>query len=121
MKILIKMISKIKDIYNYWKNPKYMVMKGVCIDDRCVLFIGAYPTCPHKYKDKEIKIQGYCDEAYLKFLVEFKNQEFTYYKSNKLCTIWTFKELIKWRRLLPKEGYTVLEKKDKEWQHIVTT
>ena len=112
------MVSKVIKAFKYYKNPKYRVMKGLCINSRCVLFIGAYPTFPYKGKREEIKTQGYYDEDFLKSLVEFKNQKYTYYKSNKVITIWTFRQLLKWRRLLPREGHRILEKRNNKWYKI---
>lgn len=114
------MISKVIKAFKYYKNPKYRVMKGGCINNRCVLFLGAYPSFPYKHRAKELKIHGYCDEDYyIKSLIEFKNQKYTYLKRNKLYIIWTFKDLIKWRRLLPKNNHIVLEKRNNKWYKVI--
>jgi len=114
----MNLVSNIIKLYKYWMNPKYRIMKGVCIYYRCILFIGVTPIVPKDIK-REYKIHGYCDEDFYKrHYISFKNQDYTYSKSNKLCTIWTFKQLIKWRRLLPKNGYKCLEKKLSEWIEI---
>jgi len=114
------MIDKIKNIYEYYKNPKYRIMKGVCINNRCVLFMGAYPIKP-KDIAKSYKIHGYCDEDfYNKHYISFENQNYTYSKSNRLCTIWTFRQLIKWRRILPRHGFETLEhnRLTNKWNNI---
>lgn len=103
------MFNKIKYIFNYLINPKYRIMKGMHIENRAIMFLGAYPIKPRDTKD-ELRIHGYIDESYQKLKISFKNQKYTYYKSNKYKTIWTFRELLKWRRLLPKDDSVCLEK-----------
>jgi len=94
-------------------------MKVLCYNNECILFIGAYPTYPNRYKNEQLKLYGYCDEDSLKHLIEFENQDLTYLKSNKVCTIWTFRQLLKWRRLLPKDdNWRVLEKTFNGWKRV---
>ena len=75
-------------------------MKGLQIENRAIMFLGARPITPRDTRD-EIETHGYVDEGYQKRKVSFKNQKATYWKSNMYCRIWTFKGLIKWARKLP--------------------
>lgn len=107
------------ELYKYWINPKYRIMNGIRIENRAIMFLGADPIEPLDTKT-EMKIHGYVDENYQKSKISFKNQKYTYYKSNKYCTIWTFKQLIKWRRLLPKDDSRCLKQNTitRQWQTI---
>ena len=118
---LVVMLSKLKKIFDYYKNPKYRIMKGVRIDNRALLFLAACPITPRNLQE-EYKIHGYCDEDFhRKHYISFKNQKFTYSKSNMLCVIWTFRNLLKWARLLKTNAgdyQKVLEYKNKDWVNI---
>jgi len=109
------MIDKIKKLINYYLSPKYRIMKGIQIDNRAIMFIGAYPIEPRDTVE-EIRIHGYVDDSFQKLKISFKNQTATYYKSNQYKTIWTFRELLKWRRLLPRDDSRVLEKTLTGWK-----
>jgi hypothetical protein len=68
----------------YFFRPKYVVMHGVRIENRTIMFIGAHPQC----KDG---------------IVTFSNRGDAYYASNTHKVIWTHRELHKWRRLIGKD------------------
>jgi len=114
----MNLIDRIKKLYNYYKNPKYMIMKGIQINNRAIMFLGATPISPRD-REEEMKTHGYIDESYQKLKISFKNQKYTYYKSNVHKVIWTFKELIRWRRMLPKNDSRCLEYRNLKWQNIV--
>jgi len=78
----------IADLIDYWFHPKYVIMRGVQMDDRAIMFIGANPVittsdCGNK-------------------MVAFSNHDNQYYMSAMYKRIWTFKELLKVRRLVGK-------------------
>ena len=108
------MIDKIKKSYNYYKNPKYRIMQGIKIDNRAVMFLGANPIKPLDTSE-QLKTFGYIDKEIQEMKISFKNQKFTYWKSKMYCRIWTFKQLIKWARLVGGKGSKVLEYKNNKW------
>ena len=101
----------------YYRNPKYRIMKGIQIQNRAIMFLGANPR-PPKDKARLIETHGYVDDSIQSLKISFKNQNDTYWKSNMYCRIWTFKGLIKWARILPKNGNAVLELKYGKWNKI---
>lgn len=96
----------------YLHRPGYVIMKGACVDDRCLLFLGANAI--------------YSKDDYNNTLVSFSNRKQIYgddryfYYSNKIyIRIWTFRQLIKWRRLLGKSGERVLRKNAlNKWERV---
>tara|TARA_R110002012_G_scaffold275534_1_gene462172 strand:- start:1 stop:291 length:291 start_codon:yes stop_codon:yes gene_type:complete len=76
-------------------------MRGVRIGNRAIMFIGTQPR--------------FIKDAYGNIGVGFKNQDNEFYASNIYKRIWTFKQLIKWRRLIGKNNYAILDKKGSEW------
>ena len=98
-------------------NPKYRIMKGIQIGNRSIFFIGAYPIPPRDTKT-EIEIHGYIDKNAQSMKISFNNQPLTYWKSGIYRRIYTFKQLLRWRRLLPHTGSVVLEKRFHKWDRI---
>ena len=76
------------DIIDYWLHPKYVVMRGVKIDNRMIMFIGAHPV--------------FSKDEYGNKVVSFSNVNSAYYAKAIHKRIWTFGELRKWRRLIGK-------------------
>ena len=114
------MLTKIKKCIEYLINPKYVVMKGIQIDNRAIMFIGARPTAPYD-KKREIEIHGYVSEDTQKLKISFENQKYqTYWKSNKYKTIYTFRELMFWVRLVGANGYKTVQynKLKFKWEKI---
>ena len=110
------MLNKLINLYSYWKNPKYRLMKGIKIGNRSIMFIGANPIEPRD-TTKELKIHGYIDEKHQNRKISFKNQTETYWKSNKVKAIWNFKELMYFRRIIG-TGYKCLEYRKGKWRSI---
>ena len=75
--------------------PKYLVMRGVRVGNRMILFIGSHPE--------------YSRDEYGNKVVRFSNRSGEYYQSNIYRKIRTFKQLIKWYRLIG-SGSRVIEK-----------
>jgi hypothetical protein len=63
-----------------------VVMKGLQMGNRAIMYIGAHP---------EFKKDDYGNSV-----VSFKNCKNEYYSSNIYRRIWTFKQLLRWRRLV---------------------
>lgn len=82
------MLNDLLCFFRYYRNPRYVVMKGLSIENRALMFVGANPT----FKKDE----------YGSSVVTFTNHDLEYYPSNIYKRIWTFKELMRWRRLLGK-------------------
>lgn len=80
-------------------------MKGLGIDGRFIAFIGAHP---------EIKINEYGNKE-----VSFSNRRCNYYYGNVYKKIYTFKDLIFWRRLL---GHDIkyIKKQGKTYVRVIT-
>jgi len=95
-------------------------MKGIQIENRAIMFLGARPI-PPKDRKREIETHGYVDEGYQKLKISFENQKYTYWRSSRYKIIWTFKDLIRWRRMLPKDDSRCLEKVKGQWQKIKKT
>ena len=76
------------DLIDYWLHPKYVVMRGIKIENRMIMYIGANPV--------------YSKDDHGNKTVSFSNCDFNYYATNIYKRIWTLKELIKWRRLIGK-------------------
>ena len=76
------------DIIDYWLHPKYVVMRGIKIEKRMIMFIGAHPVCAETLSGDKI--------------LRFSNNDATFYKDNIYKRIWTYRDLIKWRRLIGK-------------------
>lgn len=92
----------------YYKNPKYVVMKGCRVDNRQVMFIGSHPTVI--VNDYGVKI------------IKFKNVKGDYYFNNIYKRVWTFKELLQWRRKIGSQkvvGWGVLELREGKWEKII--
>jgi len=90
-------------LIKYYFRPKYVVMKGVQIENRAIMYIGAHP---------EFKKDDHGNSV-----VNFKNCKHEYYASNIYLRIWTFKSLLKWRRLTGR-GTRVLSKNCFKWQRV---
>jgi len=76
------------DFIDYWLHPKYVVMRGVKIENRMIMFIGANPVFFETLSGDKI--------------LRFSNNRSAFYKGNIYKRIWTYRELIKWRRLIGK-------------------
>lgn len=81
------------------KNPKYLVMKGIQVEDRFIAFLGANPV----YGESEFGVKT----------VTFSNQKYEYWASNTYKRIYTMRELYFWRRLLG-SGTKVITKRKKK-------
>jgi len=103
------MIKWIIRLLKYVYNPRYVIMQGVRIDNRAIMLLGARPCEPKDTKD-EMRIHGYIDKEAQRLKISFENQDYTYWKSNRYKIIWTFKELIFWRKMLPSGNSKCLEK-----------
>lgn len=86
----------------YYLKPRYVIMKGISIEDRAIMFIGAHP----KFEKNNIGQR----------LVTFKNRRNKYYASNIYKRIWTLKSLIKWRRLIGKNNKCIVRKNFKHYR-----
>lgn len=73
-------------LIKYYFRPRYVVMKGLQIDNRRVMFIGA--------------VQAFSKDDYGNSVMNFKNSPHRYYADKIYKRIWTFRQLMKWRRLL---------------------
>jgi len=85
--------------------PKYVIMKGIQIDNRAIMFLG-------------INTKLTKEKLYNHNVLEFSNHSSQYYTSNIYKRIYTFKQLLKWYRLLGKKDSKCLEYKSFKWQHI---
>ena len=115
--MIAKLIKCIKHYLEYKSNPRYVIMQGIQIDNRAIMFLGARP-CEPKDRRRELDIHGYVDESAQRLKISFENQELTYWKSNRYKIIWTFKELMYWRRMLPNNNSKCLEKTNGKWHTI---
>ena len=117
--MLKKLILKIKKVILYYKNPKYVIIKGVSNGNRAIMVLGARPLKKSHQVDKDIRTHGYATDIVLNHTISYENQkDLSWYKSNIYLTIWSFKELLYWRRLLPNNGYKCLEYKNGKWNKI---
>lgn len=102
--------EKLKPIFNNYTNPKYRIMKGIQIENRCIMYLGAHPIKP---RDGQSKSTIY---------ISFKNKKGIYLRSNTYKKIHTFKQLIRWVRLLSDGNRCFnskcLEYKNFEWNQI---
>ena len=80
-------------------------MKGIQIDNRAIMFLGI---------DTELGKEKYYGSSILKF----SNMTSKYYPSNIHKRIYTFKQLLKWRRLLNRTNSECLEYRNFKWQKI---
>jgi hypothetical protein len=92
-------------LIRYYFRPRYVVMKGLQIDNRAFMFIGARAT--------------FLKDEYGNSIMSFSNNEHQYYTDRIYKRIWTFKQLMKWRRLLGKE-MKVVEHRNFRWQELKT-
>jgi len=76
------------DLIDYWLHPKYVVMRGIKIENRMIMFIGSNPVFSETLSGDKI--------------LRFSNNSAAFYKDNIYKRIWTYRELIKWRRLIGK-------------------
>ncbi len=76
------------DIIDYLLHPKYVVMRGIKIENRMIMFIGSHPVFSETLSGDKI--------------LRFSNNNAVFYKKNIYKRIWTYRELIKWRRLIGK-------------------
>ncbi len=74
------------ELLRYYFRPRYVVMKGIQVENRAIMYIGANP----KFKKDDFG----------NTVVSFSNCTSEYFASNIYCGIWTFKSLLKWRRLI---------------------
>lgn len=114
-----KIINRIRGILSYYKNPKYVVIQGITNNNRAVMSLGARPLeIPNIYYE-EIRIQGYCDKSIQEDHISYQNQPgLSWHKSRIYVKIWSFKELMRWRRLLPSKGFRTLENIRGKWYKI---
>lgn len=96
------MVECIKKFINYYKKPKYIIMKGIQIQNRAILFIGVDADFSREHE------------------VKFSNHKQPYWRSNILKRIWTFKELLEWRRKLPENSSRCLAQNiiTRKWENI---
>ena len=112
------LLDKIRNALEYRKNPKYRIIMGIANENRSILSFCAYPIKPYWYNE-HFTTYGYYKEDVLENCISFKNQpKLTWYKTQPTIVIWTFKDLLKWRRLLPKTGFKCLQKVDGVWNKI---
>jgi len=93
----------IADIIEYYFKPKYVVMKGIGIDNRAIMFLG--------------NVKQYGSDSYGNKTIKFKNQKYEYYYSNIHERIWSSKRLKHWRRLIG-DDTKCLQKIKGEWVGI---
>ena len=86
---------------DYYRKPKYVVMKGISVGNRSIMYIGANPT---------FRVDDYGNRV-----VTFSNCKHEYYASNIYRRVWTKKALIKWRRLIG-DDTRCLVKTGLKWQ-----
>lgn len=117
--MFVKITNRIRAILSYYKNPRYVVIQGVTNGNRAVMSLGARPLeVPNIYYE-EIRIHGYCDKTVLENCISYQNQpNMSWYKSRIYTRVWSFKELMRWRRLLPSKGFRTLEKIGGKWYRI---
>lgn len=85
--------------------PKYVVMKGIQIENRAAMFLGINPV--FSYDD------------YFGWVVNFSNKKGSYYPDKIHTIIWTRRSLRKWRKLLSKNGDTsILAREFFVWSKI---
>lgn len=83
------MKSKLNDLLYlaaYYFRPKYVVMKGLQIENRAIMFIGAHPK--------------WASDDYGNAVVRFKNCKYEYCRGKVYRRIWTMRGLRKWRKLV---------------------
>ena len=92
----MKIIENIKTYLEYRKYPKYFVNRGVCVYDRCYFSLYKNPQ-QHPEYDWCYSVESLCMfDAKVRWI---RNNKFGYPKDNLYKRIWTFKELIRIRRL----------------------
>jgi len=84
--------------------PKYVIMKGVQIENRALMFLGINPVFSH---DKSFG-----------WIVTFSNIDQSYYADNIYKIIWSRKSLRKWQKLLGRYGSAVLAREFFIWSKI---
>jgi len=93
--------SDLNDLLSYFL-PKYLIMKGIQIDNRTIMFIGAHPK--------------YAVDDYGNKILTFSNTDTTaYYASNIHARIYTLKGLRKWRKLIGRRNQRCLSKVFFSW------
>ena len=88
------------DLIDYYLNPKYVVMKGIGIDNRAIMFLGVT-----SWRGKD----GYGNKV-----IKFKNQKYEYYYNKIYIRIWTIKQLKHWRKMIGVDT-RCLEKRKGKW------
>ena len=76
------MINRARECFKKLLYPKYVIMKGVQIENRAIMFLGI---------DTELV---YDDYGYPE--LKFSNMKANYYRNNIYKRIYTFKELLTW-------------------------
>ena len=84
--------------------PKYVVMRGVQIENRALMFLGVNPAFSH--------------DPNFGWVVTFSNKGRSYYADSIYKIIWSRKSLMKWRKLLGKRGSAVLARELFVWNKI---
>ena len=111
--------NKLAKAIEYYKNPRYVIIKGVTNDNRAIMSLCARPVYPPHIYQESITIYGYCCDSVLDSYVSYKNQKkLSWHKDKVYKKIWTFKELRKWRKMLPPTGFRCLEKINIKWKNI---
>ena len=98
----IKMV--ILNFNKFFAAPKYIVMQGIAINNRILLFIRHNPI--------------YSKDLYGNKIITFDGDKNTYYADNIYRRIRTMKQLIFWSRLLGKSRFSVVEKIGRRFKRI---
>lgn len=98
----IAMFKCIKKLINYYKYPKYVVMRGIKIDDRALYFLGKNAVQSLEYAGAWSLVTN--DQTGNRNWL----RTYEYFKSNKYKRIWTMKQLRGVRRKLGKNCRAVL-------------
>lgn len=91
---MIKLISNIKKYFQYKKNPKYVILRGVHIENRILLWLAKNPEIV------ETEEFGTVLQAEVLDFGAWKTEQ--YWRKKPYKIIWTYKELIDARRKLGK-------------------
>jgi len=95
----------ITDLIDYYIHPKYVVMRGIEIDNRAIMFLGANPV--------------FTKDEYGNKVMRFSNCKYEYYKDRIHTRIWSFKGLINWRRMVGSDT-KFLQKVSGKWIRLAT-
>ena len=106
MTMKIRIIEKIKQCINYYKNPRYAIFSGIKLNNQ-IFFLAKNCTVNNE--------SPYIMDVIRKCSIKGEHRE-QYYRSSLFVRIWTFQDLIKTYRIIKNDGFakswTVVRKPD---------